>query len=210
MEKRSLFEFWPFAISVAPCRVVGDDVGPGAVHALPSPVIDLRVRMTVTPGRHNGFVKANTVESFWTKVDRRGEDECWLWTRSVTGRGYGSTTLGGRFWMAHRLAWTLTNGEIADGLVVCHHCDTPRCCNPSHLFLGTNADNSADMVAKRRSYRPPSVEHSQAKLTADQVREIRRRYAAGEGSTHQLCQDYGITAMAFWRVAKGLTYTDVA
>ena len=100
--------------------------------------------------------QASVVIRFWTKVDCRNADECWLWKAATNGQGYGAFSIGSRILhtkravLAHRQAWELTYGPIPDGLCVLHHCDTPRCCNPSHLWLGSIAENNADMVAKGR------------------------------------------------------------
>ena len=65
-------------------------------------------------------------------------------------RGYGIVTHEKRRWYAHRLAWTLANGPIPNGLLVCHRCDNPPCINVEHMFLGTNADNMQDASTKGR------------------------------------------------------------
>lgn len=108
---------------------------------------------------------------------------CWLWLgcvresrvashrRGVFGLGRGSE-------LAHRAAWRLYRGEIPAGLFVCHRCDNPYCVNPGHLFLGTHAENMADMVAKgrRAGILVPSRQGEKqwnAKLCADDVRAIR-------------------------------------
>jgi len=88
-------------------------------------------------------------ERFWEKVDVRGPDECWPWTRKHNPKGYGQFRKD-KMVQAHRMAWELTNGPIPDGLDVLHTCDNPPCCNPHHLFLGTNDDNMRDMNSKGR------------------------------------------------------------
>jgi hypothetical protein len=95
------------------------------------------------------------VQSFWARIRVAGNNDCWEWTRArLPGkRPYGVVATPSRNWRTHRLAWTLARGAIPAGMCVCHRCDNPPCCNPSHLFLGTLADNVADMVKKSRQHR---------------------------------------------------------
>lgn len=79
-----------------------------------------------------------------------GPDSCWEYQAARSPRGYGTIGVMGKTRRAHRVAWELANGPIPEGLLVCHHCDNPPCCNPAHLFLGTDKDNVADMRAKGR------------------------------------------------------------
>ena len=87
-------------------------------------------------------------------ADRKGApDECWLWEKSKSAKGYGQINSGGTMARAHRVAWELSNGPIPKGVCVLHKCDVPICVNPSHLFLGTLKDNFDDAVAKGRIVR---------------------------------------------------------
>ena len=92
--------------------------------------------------------------------------------------------------LAHRVAWWLTHGAVPEGMCVCHHCDNPGCVNPAHLFLGTPTDNIADMVLKDRQYRPKGENNSNAKLTEEDVRAIRREHATT--TQRELARKYGV------------------
>lgn len=113
---------------------------------------------------HGRYSKTCTPEMrFWGKIVKG--DGCWLWQAAVNTTGYGMANWSGRKnIVAHRLAYELLRGPIPAGMLALHKCDTPRCCNPDHLFFGTDADNHADKVAKGRH---------PTKLTVAQVREIR-------------------------------------
>ena len=134
------------------------------------------------------------VARFWNKVSKT--DECWLWKGRKNGHGYGIADLPWRCGKpqprqrAHRVAWTISNGNLPDdtrwgssrGTLVLHRCDNPACVRPSHLFVGTQTDNNADMRAKGREGRPETRgEHnSNSRLTDADVREIRKRFSGGE------------------------------
>lgn len=79
---------------------------------------------------------------------------CWLWCGAKNNKGYGVIRVAGRGCLSHRVAFELMNGPIPLGLVVRHRCDTPLCCNPSHLELGTMADNTADMLQRGWAHVP--------------------------------------------------------
>ena len=151
---------------------------------------------------------AASATRFWAKT-QRNNNGCMLWTGTVSNHGYGQICL----WKngksltqrAHRVAWEMTNGPVPYGLSVLHRCDVRLCCNPEHLFLGTQADNMADMVAKGRSATGErnaarkylgsrrGERNNFVRLTSEQVHAIRKRYAAG-GVTHkQIAAEYGVS-----------------
>lgn len=141
---------------------------------------------------------------FWAKVDRSGD--CRIWTAArKQPEGYGFFKLNRRMAYAHRVSWSLANGqEIPPGMFVCHRCDNPPCVRPEHLFLGSNSDNLQDASRKGRTANgerngkytqpkrtPRGEAHGRAKLTADQVRHLRLLFAEGM-TQNALAERYGI------------------
>lgn len=143
----------------------------------------------------------NVEERFWAKVRVGTTSECWPWQGSRHNRlPYGlfrvSRDPRDSPKPAHRISWQLANGPIPAGMFVCHRCDNPPCVNPAHLFLGTPAENLADMRAKGRGPKPLRGENgTKAKLREDDVRNIRRRVAAGE-MQKSLADEYGVSKAA--------------
>lgn len=127
-------------------------------------------------------------ERFWGHVDKT--EACWLWTASRCD-GYGQFGVNGKMRKAHHLSWLLTNHIIPEGNVLRHKCRNRHCVNPEHLETGTKAENAADMIRDGTSLR--GTKNHKAKLTEEQVREIRVR--AGE-SQKALAEEYGVSAFA--------------
>lgn len=137
------------------------------------------------------------------KIDDRGAG-CWNWTGKCSSSGYGTFKRGHKTYVVHRATWAAFFGAIPKGMIICHRCDNRKCFNPSHLFLGTHADNMADMRAKGRdkSPRAPGASNPGAKLTATQVAEIKLAVAAGENRA-SIAVRYGVTRDHVGRLING-------
>lgn len=162
--------------------------------------------------------RGSLAERFWRRIEKRGPDDCWLWTGKSRLKGYGYIGIGGKFGrheLSHRVAWTLTHGPISEdgpgyhGYVVMHTCDNRLCCNPAHLRLATQAENVADMHAKARGYTGPRLhgsEHGMAKLTEDLVQEIKTSPESGAVIARRL----GMTRGTINRIRRGNGWQHVA
>jgi hypothetical protein len=159
---------------------------------------------------------------FWARVARGAETECWPWQAHCGHFGHGQLVVQGAHYKAHRFAYALTYGAIPDGLCVLHRCDNPPCCNPAHLFLGTNADNVADRQAKQRHARgdnagprlhPEAVERGMqrynARLTDGIVREIRHLAAQKQMTQKAIAHRFGVSPQLVTEVVKRRTWKHV-
>jgi hypothetical protein len=119
--------------------------------------------------------KMNVHQVLGKHVKIGGYDECWPWQSSANPKGYGTHVRIDGEQLAHRSAYRVWVGPIPDGLCVLHHCDNPICCNPKHLFLGDNNDNTQDMIRKGRSKsfgRPRSLQPDDVRLIRDKNQSI--------------------------------------
>lgn len=144
-------------------------------------------------------------EAFFDKI-AKGPGGCWIWGGSVRS-GYGRLKVGGVTVSAHRFSREFFSGPLAKGMFACHRCDVKLCVNPMHLFAGTAAENSADMVAKERGCAGSS--HPNAKLAEDDVRAIRRRAANGEPK-RRLSREFRISGWVIRNIIDGKAWTHVA
>ncbi len=162
-------------------------------------------------------------DHFWSRIRQRGE--CWEWMGARGAGGYG--TIGFKFhrmriMATHRLAYALVHGGIPVGMFVCHHCDNPPCVRPSHLFLGTKADNTRDMWQKNRRQsdghfltewalgHPELILRGErcpwSKLTRRQVDEIRQCYQHGRFSQRRLAKKYGVSHATINHIVNEITW----
>jgi predicted XRE-type DNA-binding protein len=141
------------------------------------------------------------VDRFWSKVDKSaGPDDCWIWNGNKNKQGYGRVWWNGKLHAAHRVAYELSFGGMPPELDVCHKCDNPSCCNPSHFFLGTNKDNMHDMIRKGRNVSSPGEKNALSKLTDEIVSEIQRQYSTGEANQMELARMHGVAQSQISRV----------
>jgi len=134
-------------------------------------------------------------ERFWSKVDIKGEDDCWEWKRSLTTEGYGQFGVSGRMIGAHRVAWELTNGLISKGMLILHDCDNKKCCNPKHLYLGTHCNNMTDAVS--RGFQGGR----QAILNKEKVQRVKD--LKGKYSSRRVASLFGVSHMTISNIWKG-------
>lgn len=174
------------------------------------------------------------MKRFWEKVDKSAD--CWLWTGCL-GAGYGQLWVGRKMVSAHRLSWEMERGAIPVGLSVLHRCDRKSCVRPDHLFLGTPADNTADMIAKGRGARgqthgsrthpervarggrngartqpdarPRGLRHGLAKLTDSQILVIRHLRTHTALRQREVARLFGIDKTTVSQIERNRTWTHV-
>jgi len=147
------------------------------------------------------------IARFWSMVDKRGPDDCWEWTGARSSGGYGTfhDCHDSRF-QTHRVAYVVINGDTE--LEVLHDCDNPPCCNPAHLCAGTQKENIRKCHAEGRASDRKGEKHGQAKLTDDDVREVRALYADG-WLQREIAEEFGIAQSNVSIICRGKAWKHV-
>lgn len=139
------------------------------------------------------------IAKFWSRVDRRGPDECWNWVGKIIPAGYGHFLAHGKEYRAHRLALRFAKEPESEALLACHTCDNKRCCNPGHMYWGTKSQNALDAYD-----RSPGLS-SVRKLLPSQAAYIKKLLA--NGYSRRECADwYGVSLNTIISVARGYSY----
>ena len=153
-------------------------------------------------------MKSNQLTVIFIKrnAKRNSKTGCWVWHGCRQSSGYGQIRYDGKMTLAHRLSWQAHYGPIPQGRLVLHHCDTPSCVNPRHLFIGTHRDNMLDCINKGRAYfQKPGIDFSFTrikrfrKLTDDDVRSIRQ----STWKLKHLSERYGVSMSIISLVRRG-------
>lgn len=168
-----------------------------------------------TQERHRYLSMLSDVEKLKERlekyIDKKSEDECWNWTGHLDSSGYGRIAVDGKSILAHRIIWTLINGEVPiDKPLIIHTCDNRRCCNPKHLKAGTHQDNMDDKVERNRCYRPPTGENHPLCMIPDIiVEEIRKEYNNNKKTTIvKLAKKYNVSKSETSRIVRNESRKD--
>lgn len=150
------------------------------------------------------------IKRFLKRVLILGGDDCWEWQGGRNNDGYGQFAIKGKYVSAHRLALSLHLGRpLASGQGALHTCDNPRCCNPSHLFEGTQSDNMKDRSAKGRAKGAKGSRNSKSKLVESDVILIRQILARDSMSISQVCKRFKVTRETIIRVRDKKSWTHI-
>lgn len=144
-------------------------------------------------------------ERFRSRVAISAPNECWEWKAGRFATGYGCIKFGDQAYYASRVAYFLATGVQPAALDVCHRCDNPACCNPRHLFLGTDAENMAGRDGKGRQVAPTGEAHGRAKLTERDVQAIRCQLRLGRAQA-AIGREFGVTGRNVGLIAGGKTW----
>ena len=144
---------------------------------------------------------------FWGKVNRAGPiiqeklDACWIWEGGKQLNGYGrffTPRPEHRTYLAHRFSWILAHGNILENSYVLHRCDNPPCVRPTHLFLGSQADNRIDCMLK--------IRNPNRKLSPENVREI-RQLLSFKVSQQSIADKFGVTQVCISHIHRNTSWS---
>ncbi len=152
---------------------------------------------------------------FWSKVNIKGENECWNWLGTIDFKtNYGmffilTNESNSKIFLAHRIAYFLNKNLDPRDYLVCHTCDNKKCCNINHLFLGTHSDNMQDCISKNRKNMPTGELNHKSKLTKIQVKEIREKRLLFNTSYRKLAKEYCVYYTVICKICNYEIWRDI-
>lgn len=185
------------------------------------------VRIKGKPPKGASSFSKETKDWIWSKINRGSDSECWPCYTANNEFGYPRLRVFGALFKGHRLVYEMEFGEIPDGMLVCHKCDNPPCCNPNHMFIGSPKDNMSDASKKGRlatgdrhgskpgrkkkenfkvdkHTRTTGEMASGSKFKDSTVLEVYEKYKRGGISQAQLAKDYNMSASHVWGIVNGV------
>jgi len=171
----------------------------------------LRAVKTCSMACKNTYHAKPLAELLWRRVEKPNKNGCMIWQGKPFNNGYGYVAeyvdKKKRVIGVHCAAYELTYGKIPKGMFVCHHCDNKLCCNPEHLFLGTNRENINDMLKKGRSLK--GIKHHSSKLTEKQVKEIRKKYDGKKRTASYFAKKFNVGTTCIYSVIHKHTWRHI-
>jgi hypothetical protein len=160
---------------------------------------------------------------FWSKVNITQDGQCWNWNASINRSGYGQFWLDDKMRLAHRIAFAIYNNDLSiiyntknyhkcNNTFKCilHKCDNKKCCNPNHLFIGTNADNIKDKINKNRQQHMRGSSNGYSKLKENDILEIRKNYIPRKnGGMIFLAKKYNVSTTNICDIIKRKTWKHI-
>lgn len=152
------------------------------------------------------FIKIKPEQRFWDKVEKT--KNCWNWIGKIRSTdGYGVLSIDSKERRSHRLSWEMMNGKIPEGHVICHSCDNPKCVRPSHLFLGTQAENLTDMRNKGRNrFSFKGSKHPHAKFSEREINVIRGIYLTQNITQSEIARRFNTSQQSINRIINRKRY----
>ncbi len=162
--------------------------------------------MKFQKGHKINLGRGNSKEDVWERIDKKSDIECWPYIGTLTGKGYGQISIKLKRYRSHRLVYEEIYGDIPEGMLVCHSCNNPSCCNPNHLYLDTPKGNSDYMVKqKRQSIGEDRPLH---KLTMNQAVKIRELFLTGNYSKNELGRMFNVSQKTIINIVQNKIWKD--
>jgi hypothetical protein len=155
-------------------------------------------------------IKPIEIERFHEKYIIDEESGCWIWQAATSGHGYGTMKIGGRKEAAHRISYEIHKGPIPEGMLGCHECDVRLCVNPDHIFLGTNLDNTRDMISKGRERYVGQKGASNPKAILDDKKVVEIIKLIAKGMTNRaIANRFGVSHGTVSLIRLGKCWPDI-